>query len=229
MKQDQWENIHQTRGYDTIDSSMDWKLGYSNIDALLGDVSGKKLLDYGCGTGKYTRHLAGRGASIIGVDSSASAIDSAKMQGAKNIDYQVVANDDLSFVPTDSLDGAVATFTFCSFKTEEQLTKALRTIYERLKVGGSLCILDPHPDAPGRKYSTVYRTEPEQRVTGAPVAVHLKGLDSTVTNYWRPLENYQTCLQNAGFEITSIDEPKDETSRYDESTSAPYVIIRATK
>jgi SAM-dependent methyltransferase len=45
---------------------------------LVGDVRGKTILDFGCGTGENTLLLAGRGARVISMDLSASLIELAK-------------------------------------------------------------------------------------------------------------------------------------------------------
>jgi 2-amino-4-hydroxy-6-hydroxymethyldihydropteridine diphosphokinase len=44
----------------------------------LGTLSGKRVLDVGCGTGRFTRALAARGAHVTGVDASATMLDAAR-------------------------------------------------------------------------------------------------------------------------------------------------------
>lgn len=44
---------------------------------LVGDVSGRSLLDVGCGDGAFALELAKRGAAVTGIDSSAVMIDAA--------------------------------------------------------------------------------------------------------------------------------------------------------
>ncbi len=51
---------------------------------LLGDVRGKVVLDYGCGSGANSLLLARRGAKVIGVDISASLIEIARRRLAAN-------------------------------------------------------------------------------------------------------------------------------------------------
>ncbi len=48
------------------------------ILALLGDVSGCRVLDVGCGDGKFALELTKRGAIVTGIDASAAMIDAAK-------------------------------------------------------------------------------------------------------------------------------------------------------
>lgn len=47
------------------------------IARLLGEVSGRRIVDLGCGDGKLARALAVRGARVVGLDSSAGMIATA--------------------------------------------------------------------------------------------------------------------------------------------------------
>jgi 2-polyprenyl-3-methyl-5-hydroxy-6-metoxy-1,4-benzoquinol methylase len=42
---------------------------------MLGDVNGRRVLDAGCGTGYFSRMLAGRGARVTGVEPASSLFD----------------------------------------------------------------------------------------------------------------------------------------------------------
>jgi trans-aconitate methyltransferase len=59
----------------------------SAVAELLGDISGQRLLDIGCGDGRLTQELVGKGATVTGIDSSPSMIEAAK---AKGLDAQVM-------------------------------------------------------------------------------------------------------------------------------------------
>jgi trans-aconitate methyltransferase len=61
---------------------------------LLGDVSGKRVLDLGCGDGVLTLELQQRGAEVVGVDASEPMVASAVSKG---IDAHVVDAQQLNF------------------------------------------------------------------------------------------------------------------------------------
>ena len=56
------------------------ELGAAALD-LLDPQPGEHILDIGCGDGALTRRMIERGASVVGVDSSADMIDAAKAAG----------------------------------------------------------------------------------------------------------------------------------------------------
>src|SRR5438094_148859 len=59
--------------------------------AMLGDVSGKNILDLGCGEGGYARELARRGANVTAVDGSARLIEIARQRAsAEGVDIRFV-------------------------------------------------------------------------------------------------------------------------------------------
>lgn len=49
--------------------------------ARVADLAGKDVLDIGCGDGRTSRRLAGRGASVLGVDPDETAIARARAGG----------------------------------------------------------------------------------------------------------------------------------------------------
>jgi len=220
--------------YDSLYAAQtDWRLGYSAVKELLEGVAGKKILDYGCGPGKFSRRLNALGAIVTGVDSSENATLKAREKGG-NIAYRVVQNDDISFIEKESLDAAVANFVFCTMKTDEQIINISRQIYDKLKPNGYFVICDPHPDALGREYVSMKREKPEKIEHGAPVKVQLIGMTAQFYDYWRPTKEYIRILSDAGFKVDEIREPTiadcpDEKFWKDERTHPPHIIIRAKK
>jgi trans-aconitate methyltransferase len=59
-----------------------WKKSADMID-LLNPQPGERILDLGCGTGHLTAQIAGRGAEVLGLDSSAAMIGQARQNYPK--------------------------------------------------------------------------------------------------------------------------------------------------
>jgi trans-aconitate methyltransferase len=73
-----------------------WKHGASLVE-VLAPMAGERILDLGCGTGHLTAAIAGAGASVVGLDSSA------EMLGQARATYPGIA-----FVQADARDFAFA-------------------------------------------------------------------------------------------------------------------------
>ena len=55
------------------------------LSILPNDLSGKRVLDAGCGPGQFSIELAQRGASVLGIDISSNLIEIAKKDYQKKI------------------------------------------------------------------------------------------------------------------------------------------------
>jgi ubiquinone/menaquinone biosynthesis C-methylase UbiE len=83
---DRWAEIYDTEQNPLI------SLEEPVVDRLLGDVAGLDVVDVGCGTGRHTLRLAGRGARVVGVDFSDGMLARARdKEGAAHVEW--VAHD----------------------------------------------------------------------------------------------------------------------------------------
>jgi SAM-dependent methyltransferase len=194
----------------------DWVLGYSMVERMLGDVGGKRILDYGCGSGKFSRRLRDLGAQVIGVDPSSRAIELAKQIDSRRIDYIVLNQGHPPFkqdspssrnLTNNSVDAAVANFVLCTISSHEAMADALQMIRDNLREKGKLVILEPHPDALEKKYRETWREEPRLKITGAKVHTTLQGMSEPVIDTYRTKKDYLQILKSTGFSHFKIEEP----------------------
>jgi 2-polyprenyl-3-methyl-5-hydroxy-6-metoxy-1,4-benzoquinol methylase len=212
----------------------DWRLGYSTVEELLGSLTGKKVLDYGCGTGKFSRRLYYLGAKVIGVDNSKEAIKIARKKSPKEIVYKTIKETRLNFIQNESLDFVVVNFVLCCIKNTKEISKILKEIYKKLKSNGKLIILDPHPNSIGHYYVSSIRKKPKLVFNGAPIRVHLLGMTESFYDYWISKKNYVEILESEKFKIKEIKEPIISSSNKekfwkDERMHPPFIIIEAVK
>ncbi len=88
-------NRWDAEAYDT-DFSFVSRYGDELLD-LVGDVTGRRVLDLGCGTGRHAADLAARGAAVIGVDADADMLSRARRE-----------HPDVRFLQLDAYDLSLA-------------------------------------------------------------------------------------------------------------------------
>lgn len=69
-------NPWDAEGYDTHFSFVS-QLGDDLLE-LLGPVTGRRVLDLGCGTGRHAAELAARGADVVGIDADQAMLEKAR-------------------------------------------------------------------------------------------------------------------------------------------------------
>ena len=101
--------------------------------------AGMNVLEYGCGTGLFSRQLATSGAHLISIDLSPDLIAEAKKVSTANITY-VVGDIELLDYSADSFDAVVGS----SVLHHVDFTKALMEAYRVLKPGGRVAFAEPN-------------------------------------------------------------------------------------
>jgi SAM-dependent methyltransferase len=115
--------------------------------ALLGDVHGLRVLDFGCGSGENSFLLARRGAEVIGVDISASLLALAKrrldINGASGTASFVVGSAHDLPLPDNALDVVFG----IAILHHLDLAASSREVHRVLKPGGRAIFQEPVRDS----------------------------------------------------------------------------------
>ena len=210
-----------------------WRLGYPVVAELLGDVTGKSCLDYGCGTGTFCRFLHSKGATLTGVDVSANMINVAKRNSTHMIDYHTISND-INFLADNKFDFVVSNFVLCTISTCQEISLILDQIYRVLKKEGRFIMMNSNWDKSNGKEFISFKLEYcKKLVPGKAVKAIIKSDPPILLNdYFRPIEEYCKLLEKSGFSISDLRENtanKDNISWLDEKEYPPYYIISAEK
>jgi 2-polyprenyl-3-methyl-5-hydroxy-6-metoxy-1,4-benzoquinol methylase len=110
---------------------------------LPDNISGTRILDVGCGTGRISRYLAERGATIVGTDFSAHAIAIAKIQSpGSNPSYKVQSIFELDEEENFDIVVVVGVLAVaCRDRTD--LLNALSRVRNAVKPDGKIFLLEP--------------------------------------------------------------------------------------
>jgi ubiquinone/menaquinone biosynthesis C-methylase UbiE len=204
------------------------KLNNPAMFAVLGDISGKKILDLGCGEGYNTRIMAKKGAHVTGIDFAERMIDRAihTEREGNRIEYYTVDACDLHF--ENSIFDIVTCF--MALQDIEPYQEAIRETYRVLKDGGRFVFVMPHPCFEKRVVNGTsiggweYEENSEGKTENAlyykvdryfdtrkyTVSWNMKRLTHhfATTSFHRTITDYANALYDAGFLISKLIEPK---------------------
>jgi 2-polyprenyl-3-methyl-5-hydroxy-6-metoxy-1,4-benzoquinol methylase len=112
-------------------------LHFPAVEAALGDVKGKRILDVGCGDGLFPRLLAQGGASVVGYDMAAAKIADAQAHAdAARLDVAYVAATPHTFSHDGAFDAATSVMVLHYATSPEELAAFFRSASRHLKPGG---------------------------------------------------------------------------------------------
>jgi malonyl-CoA O-methyltransferase len=160
------------------------ELEQSALSQLLPILSGRRVIDLACGSGRYGELAQRQGASAVyGVDHSPEMLSRARFP---------VCQGELDALPFPSGWGEVA---ICGLALGHlpptRLEAAFREIGRILSVGGVLAVSDFHP---------------YQAQRGAARTFTVNGRLYAVEHYAHSLESYRSALNQAGFYLEAVQE-----------------------
>ncbi|WP_377641342.1 class I SAM-dependent methyltransferase [Oryzobacter terrae] len=167
---------------------------------LAGDVSGRRVLDAGCGSGPLTESLRDRGALVTGVDVSAAMVDLARERLGDDADLRVADLAAPLPFPDASFDDVVASLVLHYLEDWSGPLAELRRV---LRPGGRLLLCVNHPAA----YAIVYPEADYFAVTRYSEDYVFDGQTVWLTFWHRPLHTMADSFSAAGFRISTISEP----------------------
>jgi ubiquinone/menaquinone biosynthesis C-methylase UbiE len=180
---------------------------------LIGDVSGKRVLDLGCGDGQAAVAFARKGATSIAVDASVRMLDRARTlaeSAAVRVEWHHGDVADLAFLRAESVD---IVFSAYSLGEVGDLHRVFRQVHRVLKNRGAfvfsyehpigLCVGREPPDTPSTPISRVVRMS---YFTDEPVTLEREGQPIRV--YVRPASDVFHALSRGGFRVEVLAEPR---------------------
>jgi len=175
--------------------------------AEVGDVAGLRVLDLGCGDGRFSRMLAERGAVCIGLDVIDAFVTAATSKAGESERYVRGSGEMLPFVD-GSFDLVIA---YLSLIDIPDFRSAIRESARVLRPGGRLVVCgisNLHSaahgwtrDADRRRLHVAVDRYLEER----PVVLEWSGM--RILNWHRPLSAYIKAYLDAGLSLRRFLEP----------------------
>ncbi|MEE1675553.1 bifunctional GNAT family N-acetyltransferase/class I SAM-dependent methyltransferase [Agarivorans aestuarii] len=173
-----------------------------SLQAMLGDLQGKRVLDLGCGSGVYAEYLLAEGAVVTAIDGSAEMIELVNQKLAGKV--RCYQQDLGAGLPEES--DASYDMVICPLMLHylEDLNPLFADVKRVLVSGGQFVFSTHHPmvdieaSSSGNYFATELITEQWDTV-GKPVAVSF---------YRRPLSALIGALSNNGMLLAELSEGK---------------------
>jgi ubiquinone/menaquinone biosynthesis C-methylase UbiE len=192
-KREGYERVEIVEGYDKWAPTYD--AGHNPLIALeeditldfIGDVKNQKVLDIGCGTGRYCELLAKSGAKVVGLDPSSKMLDYAKKKVTCELKFELrLGRIEDAELPANHFDVVLSALTLGHISKLEPVIKKIDRI---IKSRGRLIVSDIHPYWPisGHDYTEFFdRSGQEYRI---PEYAHL------LEEYWNLFKRFKFCIE----------------------------------
>ncbi|MFI6924616.1 class I SAM-dependent methyltransferase [Nonomuraea spiralis] len=171
---------------------------------LAGNVTGRRILDAGCGSGPLFSELRDRGATVTGIDASVGMLEQARQRLGADADLQVA--DLASPLPFDdeTFDDVVASLVLHYLEDWGPTLTELRRV---LRPGGRLLVSVHHPFGIAL-HQHMTGEKPKYFETRSRIDEWTMGGQTAQMRFWdRPLHAMTEAFTAAGFRISVISEP----------------------
>ena len=185
-----------------------------------GDVTGKKLLDLGCGEGYFSRQMAEQGASVIGIDLSPNQLKFARERESEQplgIEYREVnATEIAEEFGEESFDVVTACMSLMDMPEPDRVINAAAKV---LRPGGRFVFSITHPcfQTPYREW---HRDDDGNKIAlkvgnyfeSGPIELKFVAVsdvyDMKTTQYHATLTEWFRWITGAGLTLHNLDEPR---------------------
>lgn len=184
---------------------------WHELQKLLPDFSGKRVLDLGCGFGWHCRYAVEKGASyVLGLDPSENMLARAReMTEDTRVEYRLQSMEEYEY-PENAFDVVISSL---ALHYVESFTDISRKVFRCLKPGGDFVFSAEHPVFTAYGSQDWYYDE-KGKILHWPVDRYFEEgerqavfLGETMVKYHRTLTTYIHGLLENGFTLTGLTEP----------------------
>jgi len=228
-----YEDEHRAEAYAKLGFINTYYLAYRDLpEIVLAHASGRKALDFGCGTGRSTRFMQGLGFEVLGADISEEMIRKAREIDPSGV-YHLIPDGDFSAWPNQTFDLILSVFTFDNIATMEKKVGIFRELRRLLKPNGRIVSLVSAPEIYTHEwasFSTKDHPENKNAKSGDTVKIIVTDVEDArpVEDILWTDEDYRTVYEKAGLALLETHRPlakEDEPFPWvNETRIAPWVI-----
>jgi len=229
-----WGNQTRAESYSKLEFPNTYYLAYRDLPEIISKhVTGKRAIDFGCGTGRSSRFLKQLGFDVIGID-----ISNDMLEIARNFDlsgeYKLVSNGKYDHLGLNQFDLVQSIFTFDNIPGWENRTNILKGLRDLIKPTGRLICLDSTPELYVNEWASFTTKDfPENRIAKTGDIVRDIMLDvedkRPVEDIFWSVEDYHKLFKLAGLEIEETYKPMGYSNEpfnwKSEMEIAPWMIF----
>ena len=198
----------------------------------LGDVSGKSVIDIGCGEGRFSRLLTQLGATVTGVDLTKALIEKARSTSTGET-YLIGNAEDLRGIESDAYDLAVSYIVLVDLL---DYRSAINAAYRVLRPGGRFVVCNIHPMR-SASHDNGWIAQRDKKLFYPLDSYTDEGPREWLwwgrqfVNMHRTLSSYISAFLDAGFILRALHEPTPSAEElaanptFDDEYRAPNFII----
>ena len=202
---------------------------------LVGNVTNKRVLDLGCGTGMNAIAMAREGAKVIAIDASSTMLshgERAATAAKVKVEWRTGDLSELAWLRAESIDFALSVG---ALSEVEDLDRALRQVHRVLKAGSNFVFSHAHPFGLccQRDYD-----EPGALALGAlevrysyfdEASIIMHEFDEAFEMFPRSFSMLFGALGRAGFGVDALIEPEPVAQSFTGPAVPATLIIKARK
>lgn len=229
-----WGNRTRAKSYSKLEFPNTYYLAYRDLPEIIAKhVTGKRAIDFGCGTGRSTRFLKKFGFNVTGIDSAQDMLDIARKLDVVN-DYKLVTNGHYDHIGIKQFDLIQSIFTFDNIPGWENRTNILKGLRDLMKPNGRMICLDSTPELYTNEWAS-FTTKDFPENWGAKTGDIVRDIMLDVEDrrpvediFWT-VEDYHKLFNLAGLGIEATYKPLGHKNEpYDwisEKVIAPWMIF----
>lgn len=228
-----YEDRLRAAAYDELELGGTYLLAFRDLPKLFeAHVSGRRALDFGCGTGRSSRFLQQHGFTVMGVDISEAMVAIARERDPAGT-YRVIPNGDLSGLPSGAFDLVLCAFIFDNVPTRESKVELFEQLRLRLAPNGTIVSIVSTPEIYTHEWVTFTTKDyPENRSAQSSDVVRIVTKDYSDS---RPVEDvlcahadYLSIYAEAGLTVRACERPlatgREGIAWVNETRVAPWAI-----